>query len=339
MTAMIAMFCMVGCNNKTIKTVKFYVPDGPPLLAVTQVFGTKDVIEGLPIDSQLVTPAQIEAIVLNGTADIALAPINYCAMARADYTFAGVALMGINYIMSKDDSIESLAGLIGKKVYAYRESGTPGLTLKAAIIMAGLKYNLLPSLTSELKEDAINLYFLAEPTDVASAMKNEISEIKDATYGLLAEPAAEGLVAASNKPGSNFGKVYNKIDIQKVYADNNNGVSFPQVGIIVKKKLIKQNKAFVDAFLKRIEESILFATSQPEQTAAMAIDTIKSSALPPAQIVTKFLKNNGKTAFTYVSAAKAKESVSAYLNKLVEISGNTNIIGGELPNDSFYYAA
>ncbi|MDR1906503.1 MAG: ABC transporter substrate-binding protein [Clostridiales bacterium] len=309
-------------DDKSVE-ISVYIPDGAPLLAIADMVrdGEGAIDKNYSVGYEVVTGAQIAPLLQQGTPDIAFAPINVCAIAfnSNDYVLAGVAVWGLNHIVTRENGITSLEQLKGQTIYAFQLAATPGITLKAVLTKNGIGY-IEDQETAPA--DKVNIVGLSDANIVAQAIKTGSIEGKEVKFALLPEPV---MTAAVNSSG---GAVRHAFDIQELWGEG----SYPQVGVVVKKSLTESHKDFVDKFIARLDDSERFARENPNACATIAINAMQSAGLPSVAVVESFLAGSGQSAFLFKSAQDAKAAVKAYLAALTP-----NLIGGSQPGDAFYY--
>lgn len=316
-----------GCKDKET-TYTMYVPDGAPLLAVATIAKDGAELGGKKVSVNKVTGTEILPDILAKKPDIALAPINVCAQGYnsigGEYVLCGVAVWGLNFIVSKDEGKTSLADFKGETIYAFQEAGTPGLTLKALLEMYGVEYNVLADGDSP-ESDKINILFLPQPADVRTALTAGYNNVV-ARHGLLSEPLVTAMTMQSVAKST--------IDTQKLWKDITGG-SYPQVGLIVRKSIIENDKEGVKEFVDYVLSQSQYVRENPAEIATIAKETLESSGLPAANVCENFIASErGQAAFSFGKIADCKGAVEAYIAKLVEMK--PTVVGGKAPDEGFY---
>lgn len=346
----LSLTAFAACGGDKSQTFTMYVPDGAPLLAVAKLaaedggvgFGlgkTKDKIK-----SEIVTGAQIGPALFAKTPDFALAPINVCATAYnktgGEYVLCGVSVWGLNHIVSKNENVRGLSDLVGETIYAFQESGTPGITLKTLIKAFDLEYKILTEDDKTPAADKINIMFLAQPADVRNALTVGIGGVK-ATHGVLSEPLVTAIKTVKDPQNEAEKLINSSLDTQKLWTEKF-GKSYPQVGLLVRKSLCSDRYDDVNNFIDYLENISVFVRENPAEIAELATVTLESTGLPAAKVCENFIASeSGQAAFAFgkTTDAAIKESVENYLDKLTKETGDLSIVGGKLPTAEFYLAA
>ena len=97
---------------------------------------------------------------------------------------------------------------------------------------------------------------------------------------------------------------------------------------IVRNEFLEENKAAVDKFLEEYAESVEYVNSETDAAAALVgqydivAEAVAKKALPYCNIVC-------------ITGEDMKSSIDTYLNVLY--NSDPTSVGGQLPDDSFYY--
>ncbi|HIS30066.1 MAG TPA: ABC transporter substrate-binding protein [Candidatus Limivivens intestinipullorum] len=262
-------------------------------------------------DFTMVTTAdELTALVANNDLDIALVPANVASILYSK-TEQGISVIDINtlgvlYMVSGDDSIDSLEALAGKTVYLTGKGTTPDYVLQYLLREAGL-------------EDQVSLEYKSEATEVASILAEDSSSI-----GLLPQPFATTALAQNEE-------LKLVMDLTQVWDETVDPAGSRLVtGVtIVTKDFLEANPEAVDTFLEEHKASAEYTETNPEETAKLIVDAgilanenVAQQALPYCSI-------------TCITGEEMQEALSGYLTVLYDMDGTT--VGGALPEDDFYY--
>ncbi len=233
--------------------------------------------------------------------DIIIAPIivgtKLYIAGASNYKLHSIIGWGNLYIVSRT-KINSLNELADKKVVAFGENATPGIILKTA----------LGSVNA-------NLSFLAAVTDVVGPFKT-----KQFDYALISEPVLERLISSS--PNETF----HVFDLSKV-----EGLpKIAQFGVFVNPT--PTHKVGTKNFLSKIERNVKKVNENPEAYANLIVPKFEAlQAFTPELLANAIPRMN----LEFVSSKNAKNDFLAFVNFLN--SKNPNLIGGQVPNEGFYY--
>ena len=316
--------------------IKVMLVDGAPLLSMTNLmaFGFAD-IEGYDISFTVANDSDaLVAALLNKEPDFAIAPINVAAMMNnngSGYRLAAVTIWGIMHIVTDQDVVD-IEELKGETIVAFGKSGTPGITLRAILKQNNIDFVEPDSADFTPDPDKVSIVYLTAPSDVrdAIAVGMEVGG-KPASFGLLAEPVATavtGFAANAGRPGFTA-----KINLQSQWAKNNNGESYPQAALIFHERLLTKNADFLSEFIEMARASSEFANENPVQAGDLAVG-LGSGTIPNGMVVGN-AHSAGRLPMSFTYAVDAKSAISNYLQVFME--ENAGLIGGKMPQDSFYY--
>ena len=251
----------------------------------------------------------IVASVIKGDIPIAAVPCNLAATLW-NKTSGGVTLLAINtlgvlYILDTGTSVQSVADLKGKTIYATGAGTTPEYTLRYLLSSNGID-----------PDKDVTIVMLSEASEVAAKMASAEGD----TIAMLPMPFVISVLSQNEKARI-------ALDVTKEWESKNDSTVVTGV-IIANTKYLSEHKAAVDAFLDEYQQSTAYANENVEQTAELAehFDIFKAAvakkAIPYCNIV-------------YKTGAEMKAAASAYLQVLFE--SNEASVGGKMPDDSFYY--
>ncbi|MBN2617450.1 MAG: ABC transporter substrate-binding protein [Spirochaetales bacterium] len=250
------------------------------------------------------TPDLVVAGLLSGNYSIAALPTNLAAILynkKPDYELIAVSGQGNLYVVSNDESIKSWKNLSDKTVYNIARSSTPDFML-----------NYL------LKKNSINanIDFTYNHVELAPMLiAGKVST------GILPEPLVSTVLLKNPKM-----KVV--LDFQKEYEKYNNS-SYPLSCIVASKKLITENPEAIKVFLQKLNSSIDFVNSNPEEAGELGNKV-------GLGVTSTIVKNSiSRLNIGYLDSQSAKSQLESYYKILFE--SDTKSIGGKLPANDFYY--
>jgi NitT/TauT family transport system substrate-binding protein len=290
---------------------------GPTAMGMVQLMSLADTGETAIPNYNFEILASIDEVtpkLLQGETDIAAVPANVASVlynnTEGEIQTLAINTLGVLYIVqSGTPTIESVADLKGKTIYASGKGATPEYALNYI-----------------LSENGIN-----PDTDVDIEWKSEHAECLSA---LLAEDNAiamlpQPFVTTAQTKSDNINVV---LDLTEQWDNLQKDSATPSAlltGVVVARtEFIEQNPEAVSAFLDNYKDSVDFVTTHTDEAAALigkydiVTEEIAAKALPYCNI-------------TFIEGEEMKEKLSGYLNVLYE--QNPKSIGGILPNDDFYY--
>lgn len=254
-------------------------------------------------------PTEIVAGMTNNSYDIAACPINLAATLynklQGNIQVLSVNTKGVLYILENGNTINSLADLAGKKLYATGQGSTPEYILNYLLDKSGIA-------------DKVEVEYVTSHDELAT-----LAASGKATISMLPEPK---VTAATSKNADlrialNLTEEFEKIS----------GKTLIQGVVIAKKDFVEKNPDAVKMFLKEYEASINAANNDIETTSALCE---QYGIIPKAAVAKKAIPNCN---IAYIDGADMKASVSANLQ--IFFDANTKSIGGKLPSDDFYFGA
>lgn len=253
------------------------------------------------------TPDAIVGKLASGEVDIGALPPNL-ASSVYNKTDGGVVVIALSmfgslYIMENGDTIQSIADLEGKTLAATGQGSVPEYILSYVLAKNGLT-------------DKVTIEYKSEHSELAALMAaNEIS------LGMLPEPFVSSVLL--KKPEMRIA-----LDLAKEYTAASGSAQLPMSCLVVRKEVLENNKAQVDAFLTQYKASIEYANAEPAKTAQLceAFDIMK------ADVAQKAIPNCN---LVYIHGDDMRKELEAFYQILFEFEPKS--IGGKLPDDALYY--
>lgn len=256
-------------------------------------------------------PDNIVSMISNGTVDIAAVPTNLAATLY-NKTGGKVKLLALNtlgvlYILEKGESIQSIADLKGKTVYATGQASTPEYALNYILEANGLKAG-----------QDVQVEYLAEHSELAAkALAGQADII------MLPEPFVTTVL--SKDAGFRVA-----VDLNSEWKKASEDSSIFSMGaLMVRTEFLENNKAAVDKFLEEYEASVKYVNENIEASAElvageniMASKELAAKAIPNCNIV-------------YIDGREMQDKTQPFLKLLFD--NNPKSVGGALPGEDFYY--
>ena len=243
-----------------------------------------------------------------GQLDIAALPTNVAA-SLYNKTSGAVKIIALNtagvlYILEKGNTVNSVADLKDKTIYATGQGANPEYVLNYILKENGLTVG--EDVQVEFK-DSGELTTLAASGDIDLCM--------------LPIPAATTVLAKNTDFRS-------AIDLSAEWDKLNNGSVLTMGCLVVRTSFYNEHKSAVESFLKEYEESINYVKAHPTEAGALcekfgivASSAIAAMAIPDCNLI-------------YVAGKDIKPAIEGYYKVLFE--ANPKSIGGALPADDFY---
>ncbi len=306
-----------GAKEESIEAIRVSVLNGPSSIGLAQLFDVPPTIDGVTTTMEVsASPDVLLPKLLKGEVDFGVLPINVAAKVynanNGAIVLAGISGQGMMSILSKDESITSLADLKGKKLTVAGQGGTPEYIIRYLCDANGIEIGT--------GENKIELDFSIPTAEIAVAL---ISGKTD--YALLVEPFAT--VSQINDPTKTVKPV---LDIQELYITaSGNDNNYPVTAVVVRKEFAKEHPNAVKEINTAIKKSIEWVNMFP----AEAGKVVEANGLGlKAPIVTKSIPTSS---LEWVSAIDSKESVESLLSLFLKAAPAS--IGGKLPSKGFYF--
>ena len=257
--------------------------------------------------------SDITAKFIKGEINIASVPTNVAATLYKK-TEKGVSVIAVNTlgvlsIVTNGENISSIADLKGKTIYATGQGATPEYALNYILEKNGL----------EVGKD-VKVEYKGEHSELAALVT--AGEVKIA---MLPQPFVTTVTTANEN-------VRVALDLSAEWAKISEveGGELVMGCIIVRNEFLKNNKDAVNTFLNEYYHSTSYANEKHEKTGELSAEF----DILPAAVVTKAIPSCN---IVFIKGQEMKTSVSAYLKTLYD--ANPQSIGGELPDDAFYYVS
>lgn len=256
------------------------------------------------------TADEITASIIKGDIPVAAVPCNLASVlynkTKGGVTVCAVNTLGVLYIVENGNSIQSVADLKGKTIYATGAGTTPEYTLRYLLKSAGID-----------PDKDVTLTFLSEASEVAARIG---AAGDDSIIAMLPQPYVATVQAK-------MPDVRVALDITAEW-DKLNDSSIVTGVIVANTAWLKDNDEAFRVFLDEYKASTSFATAEVDAAAELVehFDIFKAAiarkAIPQCNIVC-------------YTGNDMKKAVSAYLQILFD--ANAASVGGSMPSDDFYY--
>lgn len=267
-----------------------------------------------PYQFQMETGADVLlAGMMKGDLDIALLPANVASIlyqkSEGKISVIDINTLSVLYMVSSDESLNTLESLKGKTVVLTGKGTTPDYTLQYLLSTRGMT-------TEDVK-----LEYKSEATEVVAALAQGNADI-----GLLPQP----FVTAACAQNENLKVV---LDFAKEWEDEKaqgtDGGKLVTGVTVVRKEFAEQHPDAVKAFLAEHKESAAFANENVKEAAELVA---KQGIIEKAPIAEKAIPNCN---ITCIDGEEMKTALSGYLEVLHGM--DPAMVGGKLPADDFYY--
>ncbi len=249
-------------------------------------------------------------LMIKGELDIALIPANV-ACVLYNKTEGGVSVIDINtlgvlYLVSGDNTIDSMESLRGRTVYLTGKGTTPDYVLQYLLRANGID----PS--------ECTLEYRSEATEVAALLAEQPQ-----AAGLLPQPFVT-VACAQNE----------ELDVvldmnQQWNLAQGEGSSMVTGVTVVRNAFLQEHPGAVQSFLEEHAASVRAIQEDPDKGAQLVV---------AAEIITKepiARKAIPQCNITYIDGEEMRQALSGYLQVLFEQDPAS--VGGKVPGEDFYY--
>ena len=254
---------------------------------------------------------EVSVALAQGTADIAAVPANLASILYNN-TEGGVRVLAINtlgvlYIVERGDTVQSLADLAGKTLYASGKGTTPEYALNYLLAESGL-------------EGQVTVEWKSEQAECLSALMSDEDAI-----AMLPQPFVTTAQAQDDS-------IQVALDLTAEWDALQAGSDAPSTlvtGVVVARtEFAEAHPEVISAFLDHYAASVDFVNGNVAEAAQLVGQSeivtaeVAEQALPQCNIV-------------FIEGDEMREKLSGYLSVL--LAQNPQSVGGALPGDDFYY--
>ena len=256
---------------------------------------------------------ELVPLILQGKVDIASVPANLAATlynkTEGGVTVLAVNVLGVLYIGEYNgDSVQSLADLKGRTIYATGKGSTPEYFLRYVLLQNGID-----------PDKDVTLEWKSEPSEVVALLNAEQKGI-----AMLPQPY---VTAAATQLGEGFRVA---ISLSDEWAALDNGTLCTTAVVMARTAFVEENPEALEAFLEEFAASAQWVNENVADAAALCGEyeiikaPIAQKAIPNCNIVC-------------ITGSEMKDALSGCLQVIFD--QNPKAVGGQLPADDFYYGA
>lgn len=251
---------------------------------------------------------EIVPLVVQGKVDIANVPANLAAVlykkTEGAISVIDINTLGVLYVVETGETISSVADLAGKTIYSTGKGTTPEYVLNYILRSNGID-----------PENDVTIEFKSEATEVAAMLEG-------ATDAVAVLPQPYVTVAMTKNDTIRIA-----LDLSAEW-ESLDGTKQVTGVTIVRNEFLEANPDAVAQFLADYKASVEYVNANTDEAAALVggydivAEGVAKKALPFCNIVC-------------LTGEEMKTNLSNYLNVLFE--SDATAVGGQLPDDSFYY--
>ena len=315
---LLMLFSFSACDktekDDTAKTeCNVYVLQGPTGIGAVSLWDKAEKCE-TSIDynfNMVAANDEIVAKVVNGEADIAAVATNVASnlynKTNGKVTVLAVNTLGVLNVVTKDESIKTIADLEGKTIYLPGQGANPEFISTYILEQNGLKVGT-----------DVKLEFVGDGSELVPKI---VGDKENKVVVIAPQPVATTITVQDKdaKIAINLNDEWSKCTDTDLVMGS----------IIVNNEFLDKNPDAVKTFLKDYEASVKAVNADPAAAGALCE---KYGIVPKAAIATKAIPYCNIVCQT---GDELKTNLSAYLEFLFE--KKSALVGGKLPADDFYY--
>jgi len=242
---------------------------------------------------------------VSGEIDIAAVPLNLAAVlynkTEGNVVLLNLDTLGVLYIVENGESIQSLADLAGKTIYASGEGATPQYVLDYLLAANGLT-------------DQVKVEYVGEHTALAAMVASG-----EAQVALLPEPFVSAVTVKNPA-------VRVALDLNTAWEEAS-GTKLVMGVYIASRTFYNEHPDQVKAFLADYAASVEKVNTSADAAQKIAdLGIVGSAAIAEQAIPRSYIVS--------ITGEEAKTAASAVLNVL--FTANPKSVGGKLPGDDLY---
>ena len=256
---------------------------------------------------------EVTPMIAQGTADIAAVPANLASVLYNN-TDGGVRVLAINtlgvlYIVETGDSIQSVADLKGKTIYASGKGTIPEYSLNYILEQNGID-----------PASDVTIEWMSEQTECVAALAQS-----DDAIAMLPQPFVTTAQSKNNA-------IRVALDLTQEWDALQENAETPSTfctGVVIARTgFAEEHPEVIEDFLDKYAASVDYVNENVDAGAALVgkydivTEEVAKKAIPECHIVC-------------VTGEEMKEKLSGYLSVLE--AQNAQSVGGALPADEFYY--
>mgnify|MGYP002442598856 CR=1 FL=1 len=261
------------------------------------------------------SPDEITPQIVQGNVDIAAVPANLASVLYnkegVDVSVLAVNTLGVLYIVENGDSVQSVADLKGKTIYASGKGATPEYALNYMLTANGID-----------PEKDVTIEYKSEHSECVAALA-----ANEDAVAMLPQP----FVTVAMTQNENIRVALDLTEEwEKASGDGDTKAALITGVVIARNDFIEAHPDAVETFLQQYEASVNYVNDNVADAAVL----VGNYDIVAAQVAEKAIPECN---ITFIAGNDMKAKLSSYLGILFE--QNPAAVGGALPNDDFYYNA
>ncbi len=300
LTLMVMVFAL-GCAKAPAEPINIAALKGPTGMGISYMM---DDTSKYNVELQD-APDVVVGKFVNGEIDIAAVPLNLAAVlynkTEGNVVLLNLDTLGVLYIVENGNTVNSLADLAGKTIYASGEGATPQYVLDYLLAQNGLT-------------DQVTVQYVGEHTALAAMVASGEAQI-----ALLPEPFVSAVMVKNPD-------VRVALDLNTTWEEAS-GTKLVMGVYIASRTFYNEHPDQVKAFLADYAASVEKINTSADAAQKIAdLGIVGSAAIATQAIPRSYIVS--------ITGDEAKSAASAVLNVL--FTANPKSVGGKLPGDDLY---
>ena len=295
------MLFALGCAKAPAEPVNVAALKGPTGMGISYMMDDKTKYNVELQDA----PDVVVGKFVNGEIDIAAVPLNLAAVlynkTEGNVVLLNLDTLGVLYIVENGNTVNSIADLAGKTIYASGEGATPQYVLDYLLAQNGLT-------------DKVTVKYVGEHTALAAMVASGEAQI-----ALLPEPFVSAVTVKNPD-------VRVALDLNTAWEEAS-GTKLVMGVYIASRTFYNEHPDQVEAFLADYAASVEKVNTSADAAQKIADLGIVGSADIAKQAIPR-------SYIVSITGDEAKTAASAVLNVL--FTANPKSVGGKLPGDDLY---
>ncbi len=319
MLAALMVLSLVGCagqmplDEEATAEMNVYVLSGPTGIGAMNLWAKSDAGE-TENTYHFTMPAEnteVVAAISKGEADIAAVATNLAATLY-NKTDSGITVLAVNTLgvlgmYTNGQSMNSIADLKGKTIYAPGQGANPEYILRYVLSENGLD-----------PDKDVSIKFVGEGTELLTVWQTDPEAVI-----MAPQPLATSLLMQNEKAA----KVFDMTD--EWNAVSGDGSTLMMGCVIVRNEFLKEHAGAVETFMNEYQASIEAAQNDVEGTAQLCE---QYGLIPKAALAQKAM---GECGLCFITGEEMAQQLGGYLQ--VMFDADPTCVGGAMPEADFYY--
>lgn len=281
---------------------------GPTAMGLVEMMENSDYNFSIVASVDEVSPK-----LLQGETDIAAIPANLASVlynkTEGEIQVLAINTLGVLYIVENGETIQSAADLKGKTIYASGKGATPEYALNYILSSNGLN-----------PETDVTIEWKSEHSECVAALASQENSV-----AMLPQPFVTTAQAKNSQ-------IRTALDLTKEWdalqKDGEQKSSMITGVVVARKEFAEENPEEIQEFLKEYHTSVNYVNENVKDAAQL----IEKYDIVPAAVAEKALPACN---IVCIDGEEMKEKLSGYLEVLN--AQNPQAVGGEIPENDFYY--